>query len=190
MGDRYPIAISMIFGYSHNLDNYSDQEFHLLLVDTRDAAKSSMKDLCNLLEYLGVEFYPVGRVGQNEETLTGDFPLKTAATRAGLGWIGKNGLLVTEQFGPRVRLEAILVDMNLPINEPVTRSHCGDCNKCVENCPIGCLKNMEWQAGMDRNKIIDVCACADYRKSFVPTLGRRLACGMCALACPKGLQID
>lgn len=186
LADKYPTAISMLFEYSLDFDEHSDQEYDCLLVETRIKAKQAMESVIADLEHIGAQFYAVGRVGQNEETLTGDFPLKTAATQAGLGWIGKNGLLVSDKFGPRVRLEAILVDLSLTPSEPITQSNCGDCSICVNGCPINCLRNVQWKVGIDRNDLIDAYACADYRKSFIPTLGRRLACGWCALKCPKG----
>jgi epoxyqueuosine reductase QueG len=186
LADKYPIAISMLFGYRLDFDEHCEQVYESLLVEIRVAAKQAMQAVLVALERVGARFYAVGTVGQNEETLIGDFPLKTAATRAGMGWIGKNGLLVTEKFGPRVRLEAILMDLSLPPSQPITRSRCGDCRICVDGCQTKCLRNAQWHAGMDRNELIDAHACADYRKSFIPTLGRRLACGCCALTCPKG----
>jgi epoxyqueuosine reductase QueG len=186
LADKYPVAISMLFGFRLDFDEHCEQVYQSLLVETRVKAKRAMGVVLAALERMGAAFYAVGTVGQNEETLTGDFPLKTAATRAGMGWIGKNGLLVTEKFGPRVRLEAILVDLSLPPGQAITRSRCGDCGICVDSCPAKCLRNAQWHAGMDRSELIDAYACSDYRKGFIPTLGRRLACGWCALTCPKG----
>ena len=55
------------------------------------------------------------------------------ATRAELGWIGKNCLLVTEKFGPAIRLSSLLTQVPLFCEEPVNRSHCGACRICVNN---------------------------------------------------------
>jgi len=66
-------------------------------------------------------------VKTEQERYTAVFQHKTAATRAGLGWIGKNGLLITPEFGPRVRLGTVLTDMELPYGKPVEESRCGEC---------------------------------------------------------------
>jgi hypothetical protein len=50
--------------------------------------------------------------------IKGDFPHKTAATRAGLGWIGRHCQLVTNKFGPWVRLGTVFTDMDLPCGPP------------------------------------------------------------------------
>jgi epoxyqueuosine reductase QueG len=55
--------------------------------------------------------------------IKGDFPQKTAATRAGLGWIGRNCQLVTRTFGPWVRLGTVFTDMALPCGPPMEKSY-------------------------------------------------------------------
>ncbi|MDD2647454.1 MAG: hypothetical protein PHI27_02985 [Eubacteriales bacterium] len=52
-------------------------------------------------------------------------PHKTAATRAGLGWIGRSALLVTKEFGGAVRLTSVLTDAPLEAAEPITEALCG-----------------------------------------------------------------
>ena len=74
-------------------------------------------------------------------------PHKTVATRAGLGWIGKSGLLVTPQYGGAIRLSSLLTDAELDYDEPVVRSRCGTCGLCVEQCPAGALRGALWEAG-------------------------------------------
>ena len=64
-------------------------------------------------------------------------PHKTVATRAGLGWIGRNALLVTREFGPALRFSSILTDAPLEAAKPVDESSCGDCGECVRYCPRG-----------------------------------------------------
>lgn len=79
-------------------------------------------------------------------------PHKTIAARAGLGWIGKNCLLVTPQYGPAVRLSSLLTDAPLTYGQPILESRCGDCGLCVGSCPAGALKGALWQAGMEREQ--------------------------------------
>ena len=62
--------------------------------------------------------------------------LKDAAVMAGLGCIGKNNLLVTPKFGPRVRLRAMLLDAELAPNGPMDFNPCEDCDApCMQICP-------------------------------------------------------
>ncbi len=62
--------------------------------------------------------------------------LKDAAVMAGLGCLGKNNMLVTPEFGPRVRLRAMLTDEILPCNDAIEFDPCKDCSMpCREACP-------------------------------------------------------
>lgn len=89
-------------------------------------------------------------------------PHKTVATRGGLGWIGKNCLLVTRQFGSAVRISSLLTNAPLKCNEPINQSYCGTCSQCVKNCPAQALKNTVWAVGTQRNEIVDIEKC--YKK--------------------------
>jgi epoxyqueuosine reductase len=123
--------------------------------------------------------------------LTAPIQHKTVATRAGLGWIGKNALLVTLQYGPRVRLASVLTDLPLPTARPITRSFCGTCNLCVDACPADALRGSLWYAGMPVKELVDVRACR--RTAEWLAYGRAKAnetiCGICIAVCPlKGRQ--
>lgn len=63
---------------------------------------------------------------------------KHHAARAGLGWIGKNGLLINQHFGSWLLLGEIIIDLPLTYDTPV-ESRCGDCNLCMRSCPTGAL---------------------------------------------------
>lgn len=89
-------------------------------------------------------------------------PHKTVATRSGLGWIGKNCLLVTPEYGSAVRISSILTNAPLKCAEPYNESKCGNCTLCVRQCPAKALKGTLWKAGMKRKEIVDVEQC--YRK--------------------------
>lgn len=66
-------------------------------------------------------------------------PHKAVACRAGLGWIGKNNLLTTPDFGGAVRLCTVVTDAPLPTAEPILSSRCGSCRVCVDACPSSAL---------------------------------------------------
>lgn len=112
-------------------------------------------------------------------------PHKTVATVAGLGWIGKNCLLVTPQYGSAVRISSLLTNAPLPCGQAVKQSRCGACNLCVKSCPGQALKGTLWEAGLQRETIVDVEAC--YKKQ-VEIMSERTGlktdlCGKCFAVC-------
>jgi len=121
------------------------------------------------------------------ERLAAPFPHKTAATRAGLGWIGKSALLVTPELGPTVRLATVLTDAPLPVGQPITESQCGGCTVCVEACPMGVITGENWTAGMPRDRLLDAKTCLQVRREAAVRAGiERPRCGVCMAVCPRG----
>jgi len=57
------------------------------------------------------------------------------ATKSGLGWIGKNGNLITRQNGSFFFIATLITDLELVYDQPFVKDYCGTCNKCVESCP-------------------------------------------------------
>jgi epoxyqueuosine reductase QueG len=114
------------------------------------------------------------------------FPHKTAATVAGLGWIGKTGLFVSARFGPAVRLATVFTDLELPAGEPVTQSGCGACRACVDACPAGCGRDVLWRPGMERELLFDAGACRHHMSLFTGV--ETMICGICIAACPLSAQ--
>jgi len=114
------------------------------------------------------------------------FSHKTAATLAGLGWIGRSALLVTPDFGPRVRLVSILTDLEArtPPHLEVPW-HCGDCRACVQACPAGAVDpGLEaWRPGDPRP--LDAHRCRDHMAACWGDAGGD-KCGLCVAVCPWG----
>lgn len=113
-------------------------------------------------------------------------PHKTVATRAGLGWIGKNCLLVTPEYGGAIRLSSLLTDAPLPTAVPVNESRCGGCRACVDSCPAGALTGVLWHVGVDREEILHKEAC---KKTQAEVMRRATGidtdlCGRCFAVCP------
>lgn len=113
-------------------------------------------------------------------------PHKTVATRAGLGWIGKSCLLVTEAFGSAVRLSSLLTDAPLPPDAPATEGRCGSCSVCVQRCPAGALTGAQWNPGMAREALFHKEAC---KRAQIERMKRATGietdlCGLCFAVCP------
>jgi epoxyqueuosine reductase len=121
--------------------------------------------------------------------IKGDFPHKTAATRAGLGWIGRHCQLITRKFGSWVRLGTVFTDMELPCGPPIERNFCGRCTRCIDACPAKALKGNSWYPGTPREEILDVQACDQLKKEHYFQYHKGHNCGICSAVCPYGLKV-
>lgn len=106
------------------------------------------------------------------------------AEQAGLGWIGRNGLLIRPGKGSYCFLSSILTTLELPRDTPM-KNHCGNCHRCEQSCPTGAL----------HNGCCDARKCLSYwtietKESTIPAeireaMGNRLyGCDACQEACP------
>ncbi|OQW96708.1 MAG: 4Fe-4S ferredoxin, partial [Desulfobacteraceae bacterium A6] len=66
---------------------------------------------------------------------------KAVARMAGIGWQGKNLLLITAKYGSRVRLVTVLTNTPLKVDSPV-KNRCGECTMCRDACPVGAIKGV------------------------------------------------
>lgn len=120
--------------------------------------------------------YPSITVGPDltdYRTITGAFSFKHAALKAGLGVIGKSGLLLTRSFGPRVKLSAVLTEAPLSGEGVIVEDLCGACDICYKVCPSGALK-APYEDGTTH---YDRFVCY----SFYTANG---GCGLCMSKCP------
>lgn len=145
---------------------------------------------CSLLiGELGYKSIPVPAsqtVNEKDGKYQGIFPHKTAAVLAGLGWVGKNGLFISCDYGPRVRMGTVLTNMELPCTGEIMNEKCGKCNLCVKDCPATALSGMAWRDGIQREDMVDAAACSEYMKKKFQHIGRGSVCGICIKVCPKG----
>ena len=94
---------------------------------------------------------------------------------AGLGWIGRNNLLVNEKLGSQFRLVSVLTNMPLKINSPCEKG-CGECRLCVKICPAGAIQ--ETPADFSHIK------CFEKLKGFQSQRQvEQFVCGVCVNAC-------
>jgi epoxyqueuosine reductase QueG len=100
---------------------------------------------------------------------------KHMAVQAGIGWIGRNNLLITPQFGARVRLITVLTDMPLRTDQPAPFG-CGDCYVCLASCPSQSIK--------EEPEDFDHMGCYHQIKVLVKAAGiSQNICGLCVKAC-------
>ena len=114
-------------------------------------------------------------------------PHKTCATRAGLGWIGKSALLVTEEYGPALRLSSVLTDAEFDsVSEPINVSRCGSCTACASACPGQAIKGALWDVNAPRESLVDVEACRKAARALAADMiGEQITlCGKCIETCP------
>ena len=95
---------------------------------------------------------------------------------AGLGWRGRNNLLVTPQYGARIRLVSVLTDLPVEAANSFVESGCGSCRACVSVCPADAIGN----SAADFN----AKSCSDKLAEFskIQFIGQRI-CGVCVKAC-------
>jgi epoxyqueuosine reductase QueG len=109
---------------------------------------------------------------------------KLVARFAGLGWIGRNHLLITPDEGPRVALAAVLTDAPLPATaaRPM-EDRCGDCTLCIAVCPVLAFKNAPLNEAKPLESF-ETGKCATLRGVINPSGWG--GCGLCMQVCPYG----
>lgn len=108
------------------------------------------------------------------------------AQRSGLGWIGKNGNLITKNAGSFFFIATLITDIELDYDDPFAKDFCGTCNKCIEACPTEAILP---------NKIINGSKCISYftielKDALIPTEMKNkfenwmFGCDVCQDVCP------
>ncbi len=117
------------------------------------------------------------------------FNHKMAATSAGLGWIGKNGLLISTEYGPRLSLVTVLTDASLDPDVPMEYSLCGDCTLCMQYCPSQAITGLEWSRSSPFAELVKTGACRSHKAAKRATDGKP-NCGLCINICPYGRPVE
>ena len=116
---------------------------------------------------------------------------KAVARLAGIGWQGKNLLLITPEYGSRVRLVTVLTNAPLKPDAPI-KNQCGKCTLCYDACPVKAIKNVTVKEYYkNRNQALDFNKCMEkLTKDFakLPEIGTPI-CGICIKVCPFGKKL-
>ena len=183
---------ALVFATPHtellSINDYKEEKFESLICEARNCINSLLDEITTLLKEYKIQYYIPPVAQSSEETLIAPFSFKFASVNAGLGWIGKNGVLITEKYGPRVRLSAILINSDLQIGSPITKSKCPiECNICVNACPYKLLTGYQWNIDTKREELINYKLCNQKRSLYIQKHHRKHSCGLCMVSCPIGI---
>lgn len=148
--------------------------------DYHDILPARMKALVQFIEeQVG------GPIKNRWYTDTGPILERDLAQRAGIGWIGKNTLLINPKQGSYFFLSEILLDLALEPDAPFVTDHCGTCTRCMQACPTACILP---------DRTIDARHCIAYLtielKDNIPVELREkigdwiFGCDICQMVCP------
>jgi Uncharacterized Fe-S protein len=182
----------LVFAVPHteflSINSYKEEKLEYLICEACDRINLLSKEIATILKKFKVQYYIPPVAQSNEQTLIAPFSFKFASVNAGLGWIGKNDVLITEKYGPRVRLSAILINLDLPTGSPITKSKCpAECNICVNACPYKALTGHTWTIDTKREDLVNYKLCNQKRSLYIKTHQRKHSCGLCVVSCPIGM---
>lgn len=180
-------VISVRMDYARSISNTlapmaaGDQAYIARYARGRDYHKLMRRRLQTLAARITAE---VGSFGYRAFVDSAPVLERAIAEKAGLGWIGKNTMLINRQAGSWFFLGELFTDIPLPLDQPVSH-HCGSCSACIDICPT--------QAFVGPN-VLDARRCISYLtielrsaipESLRPLIGNRVfGCDDCQLICP------
>jgi epoxyqueuosine reductase QueG len=143
-------------------------------------------DAVDFIESQGYSALPIAAsqsTNTDKDAYRGVFSHKTAAVLSGLGFIGKNALFITPEYGSKIRLATVLTDMPLSPEFPVMTRGCGSCEICKNACPAKAITGNNYVYGESRDTILDARRCSEHMKTY-KDIGRGAVCGICMRVCP------
>ena len=115
--------------------------------DYHDVIRSKLKELLSLINS------NIGEVHGRGFVDSAPVLERSWAQRSGLGWIGKNGNLISKQSGSFFFLATLICDLELEYDSAFAKDYCGSCTKCIDNCPTDAILP---------DKVIDGSKCISY----------------------------
>ncbi|HEY0152387.1 MAG TPA: tRNA epoxyqueuosine(34) reductase QueG [Longimicrobium sp.] len=182
-------AVVVAIGYHGADDGEADPSRGIVARYARnDDYHDLLKDrLIALQEWANDELTPLGGRAYVD---AGPVLERELASRAGLGWFGRNTMLIQPRRGSYFFLGVLLLDVELAYDQPFTRDHCGSCSRCLSACPTGALLGRD-ETGAPR---MDARRCISYLtielrgpipREVRPLIGNRIyGCDICQEVCP------
>ena len=108
------------------------------------------------------------------------------AVRSGLGWVGKNGNLISKRSGSYAFIATLITDLELVPDDPFTTNHCGSCTKCLDACPTNAIVE---PTVIDANKCISYLT-IELKDALIPNEYHAqlnnwiFGCDICQQVCP------
>ena len=143
--------------------------------------------LIALQEWIAAELLPAGGRAYVD---TGAVLEREMASRAGLGWHGRNTMLIHPRRGSYFFIGEVLLDVELEYDAPFARDHCGTCRRCLDACPTGALLGRDATGA----PVMDARRCISYLtielkgaipRELRPLMGNRVyGCDICQEVCP------
>lgn len=174
-------VISLLYNY-YPETNFDDQKLKISKYaygkDYHFVIKSKLKEFMSLIQD------EIGQVSGRVFVDSAPVLDRAWAAKSGLGWIGKNSMLITKQKGSFYFIAEIIIDLELIPDNPTT-DHCGSCRACIDACPTDAIID---------NKVIDSNKCISYLtielKEQIPSSfkdkmeGWAFGCDICQDVCP------
>jgi len=200
-----PVGVSL--GVSHpalrllreRSADVSDEAVQRALSDHRDTRgqailETALRRMANYLRRSGYRYFCCPPEVDPMETpfaalMVRRFSHKAAATCAGLGSVGRHGLLNHPEYGPHVVWATLVTNAPLAVSEPSHESDCGDCGLCVAACPGGAITGRPWRREDGMVRLVDTERCRVVLDENERATGRRV-CGRCAMACAMARLAD
>ncbi|TCS83615.1 epoxyqueuosine reductase [Tepidibacillus fermentans] len=151
-------------------------DYHLILHKKLNHLGQFLKELVPSAEYVVMSD-------------TGALSDHAVAERAGIGWIGKNSLLITPEFGSYVYLGQIITNIFFPEDHPM-ENQCGDCTRCIDACPTQAIVN-PYQVNAKQCLSFITQRKDMLEEHWMEKLGNRIyGCDTCQIVCPKNKGIN
>jgi len=115
--------------------------------DYHDVIKNKLQNLLRILRE------KIGEVNGRGFVDSAPVLERSWAQRSGLGWIGKNGNLITKKSGSFYFIATLITDLELEYDDPFAKDYCGSCTKCIDSCPTDAILP---------NKVVDGSKCISY----------------------------
>ncbi len=151
LGKEIPRPLYITQRHAHELYGHAAQNYY----QSMDAAAIEVASLLTRSGFPSVSLGAYLPLLMREGKYWGMVSFKHAAVKAGLGTLGKNTLLITQDFGNRLRLSGVLTTAPLPAGKPLQKSLCIEsCRTCIESCPVEAL---DGNGGIDQYKCLRKC---------------------------------